>query len=83
MVLFICTYFVVGTFIFSLRANQGLKFGVLVGFRSGIMFSDPEHNPVAKFIVSVWGDKVDFGPVRQPCARFDFIPPFRDYEFGY
>ncbi len=32
-----------------------------------------------------WGDKVcsEIGLVRQPYAGVNFIPPVRDYEFGY
>jgi hypothetical protein len=49
--------------------------------------------PVAKFIVPEWGgggDKVDSGipepmepggPVRQPYAGVNFIPPVRDSEY--
>ncbi len=55
-------------------------------------------NSVAEFMVPDWGDKVDYGigfsyrtampmqpggPVRQPYAGVNFIPPVRDYEFGY
>ncbi len=52
---------------------------------------------VAKFIVSEWGNSwlrhrlvvpawqpmQTGGPVRQPYAGVNFIPPVRDYEFGY
>ncbi len=38
----------------------------------------------AKFIVPEWGIASLFGgPVRQPYAAVIFIPPVRDYEFGY
>jgi hypothetical protein len=51
----------------------------------------------AQFKVPGWGDKVDYGlgcrtgpsgyigwqSVRQTYAIVDFIPPVRDYEFGY
>ncbi len=74
-------------FHFYLNKNKGLKFSVLVhnvlGSRSGIMFPDPVHNPVAKFMVAVWGDKVNCGTARQPYVRVDFIPTVMDYEFGY
>jgi hypothetical protein len=49
---------------------------------------------VAKFTVPDWGNsqlrqwvvvpaRQPGGPVRQPNAGVDFIPPVRDYEFGY
>jgi hypothetical protein len=53
---------------------------------------------VAKFIVPDWGDKVDSdiglfyrpgslhrlpGRYGHPYVKVNFIPPVRDYEFGY
>ncbi len=62
-----------------------------------LRFQIQESNPVAKFIVSDWGDKVNSGiglsyrPARlhwlADCAtnlcRSQLYPPVRDYEFGY
>ncbi len=51
--------------------------------------------PVAKFLVPDWGDKVKlwmsyrqsgymgWRGVRQPYAGVNYIPPVRDFEFGY
>jgi len=53
-----------------------------------------ETNPVAKFLVLDWGDKVNSdiglsyglhwleGRYNKPYAGVDYIPPVRDYEFG-
>ncbi len=46
-------------------------------------------SPVAKFIIPKWGicwlwQRVcSLGAVRQPYAGVNFIPPVKDYEFGY
>jgi hypothetical protein len=56
-------------------------------------------NPVAKFMIFDWGDKVDSDSdsdsptppgyigwqavTTTSYAGVNFIPPFRDYEFGY
>jgi hypothetical protein len=97
--LFNCVFWFSGQIITSRRA-AGCKIILHVVPTTAKWFSGRLMHiyPVAKFIVSDWGDKVDSGrglsyrPARlhigwqagkTPLCRSQLYPPVSDYEFGY